>query len=107
MGSRVEAPVCRIHSRLQRFGVPRCAQHLVEHYLLGRCLIGLFSRPESLLRGLGLRPLPADWLTLRVVSDWVRTENRFQDLQSLLLQWVGRGVAFKNLLQVAVLSADR
>lgn len=84
------------------------AQEILEQYLLGLWLARLVDNPDTsiLVRGLGLRHIPADWLTLRVLAERLRIQQRSQWVRELAMQVVGRGTVFKNLVQAAALAAE-
>lgn len=86
----------------------RFTQEILEHYLLGRGIVRLVEALEfsTLIRRLGIRQIPADWVTLKIAAKEVSRLNKARDLIPLLFQTSDRPVAFKNLLQLAIYAAD-
>jgi len=87
----------------------RFSQDILEHYLLGRRLISLFSGQDSgkaLLRELAQRELPGDWLTIRLLAEHVKNTNQFGRLRNLACEAIAYPAAFKNALKIALLCPD-
>jgi hypothetical protein len=88
-------------------GQIRFAQEILEHYLLGEWLADLFRRdPRRFLYRLGIRQIPADWVTLRIVAEYIKSENKQGELVGLVHQAGLSPVAFKNAVQLAAMAGS-
>ena len=83
------------------------AQEIFEHFILGLRLIRLFNQDENscFIRDLRVWQIPTHWVTLRVVADHIKKEEKFPHLLAQIHQAVDP-VAFKNVVQLACLSLD-
>lgn len=89
-------------------GYIRFSQEVLEQYLLGRYFVRLFGNsPEVFVRELARRELPGDSLAIRLVVEHIKRGGHFRRLKELLYQSVAHKSAFKNILQIAAMSADK
>lgn len=89
-------------------GQLRFTQEILEQYLLGRGIVRLLNAEQHdiLARRLAVRPIPPDWVTLKVAAAEVRAAGQARRLLPLLLQASDRPVAFRNILQLLIYAAD-
>ncbi len=86
----------------------RFAQEILEHYLVGRRLVWLFeNQPETFVRELAARELPKDWVTMRLVVEYVKSEGQFHKLKSMIYSAMAHPIAFRNIFQLAAMSAEQ
>lgn len=91
---------------LGSFGHLRFTEEILEQFLIGAYLVGLVENPSALGRSLAARPIPVDWVTLRVVAERVRTKGGITTFLPVVLQCQTNDTAFKNAVQVAALATD-
>ncbi len=85
------------------FGRIRFTQEILEQYLLGQWLWRLYRQgADAFMRGLSVRPIPADWVVLAVLAHFIRTGTA-KDLIPFVLQASTSDSVFRNVLQLALL----
>lgn len=82
-------------------GSVQFTQEIVEHFLLGECLYRTFcTSKDRFLCELSMRPVPADWVTLKAVASKAQSEGRVDMLLDLLQRSPMPDIAFRNVLQI-------
>jgi hypothetical protein len=65
------------------------------------------SRPTAFISELARRELSSDWLTVRLVADYVKNTNQFDRLKGFVCDAVAYPVAFKNVLKIALMCSSK
>ena len=81
------------------------AQEILEQHLIGRAAAKVVKDTDRLLQVLAIRPLHADWQSMRTLAVAVQDQGAHAALARSLPEASGRPTAFRNLVQLLALSA--
>ena len=97
-----------------RMGHIQFSQEIIEHFVLGLRLVRLFDQTVNGNKSLGSRfirdlatwQIPSHWITLRVIADHIRKQDKFADLLVYVNQASADKIAFKNAVQLACMTSS-
>ena len=97
-----------------KMGYIQFSQEILEHFILGLRLVRLFDQTLSVNEGVSSRfirdlstwQIPFHWITLRVVAEHIRKQDKFAELFACVNQAASDKIAFKNAVQLACLASN-